>query len=46
MAPCFISLCILVAVFITNAKCGEETSGESSNPEFCELSNGRITNFE
>ena len=46
MAPCFISLCILVAVFITNAKCGEETSGESSNAEFCELTNGRIANFQ
>ena len=46
MASSFISLCNLAAVFIIIAKCVQETSGESSNPEFCELTNGRITNFQ
>ena len=46
MASFFIQSCILPAVFIIIAKFVQGTSGESSHPEFCELTNGRIANFQ
>ena len=45
MASRVVLLSTLVAGFIINVKCGPATSEKSSNPEFCQLTNGRITNF-